>query len=72
MMYDVTKMFKFGGGHNTANLRKRVSVSFDSELLEWLNSQVKQRVEFKDRSHAIEVILTWYKNRLTQQNHPTG
>ena len=70
MIYVVTQMLKFGGSHNTDNLRKRVSISFDSELLEWLDSQVEKRVEFKDRSHAIEVILTRYKEKITQPDQP--
>jgi len=58
------KMLKFGEVYNTSNLRKRVSVSFDPELLQWVDCQVEKNVEFKDRSHAIEVILTRYKEKV--------
>lgn len=59
-------MLKFFSDHNTDNLRKRVSISFNPELLAWLDDQVEETVEFKDRSHAIEVILTRYKEKISK------
>ncbi|MBU0756586.1 MAG: ribbon-helix-helix domain-containing protein [Nanoarchaeota archaeon] len=37
------------------NLKERITISVDKEILEWIDSKVKDRI-FANRSHAIEFL----------------
>jgi len=43
--------------------RVRRSISFNPELLERIDTYVKEHYEYKDRSHFIEVIVRRYFER---------
>ncbi|MBN2422594.1 ribbon-helix-helix protein, CopG family [Candidatus Woesearchaeota archaeon] len=36
-------------------MKERITISLDKELLDWIDSKVKQRI-FANRSHAIEFL----------------
>ena len=42
-------------------IRVRRSISFDPELLEWINKIVEEKVEYRDRSHLIEIAITRFR-----------
>ena len=44
--------------------RVRRSISFDPELLTWVDKTVAEDYHFKDRSHFIEVLIREYKNQI--------
>ena len=37
--------------------RKKVTITIDTEILKWLDKEVEKRLEWRDRSHAIEMVL---------------
>ena len=41
--------------------RKRVTISMEPELLRWVDDQVKDKVEYRDRSHLIEIAVTRFR-----------
>jgi len=49
---------------NTDMPRIRRSISFDQDLLEWVDKQVEADYHFKDRSHFIEVLIREYRDRI--------
>lgn len=48
--------------------RVRRSISFEKDLLDWIDKQVEDDYHFKDRSHFIEVVVKEYKDRIEVQN----
>ncbi|MFC1803194.1 ribbon-helix-helix protein, CopG family [Thermoproteota archaeon] len=41
-------------------MKKKISITLDVSLIEWLNKEV-HKVEYTSRSHIIEIALTKYK-----------
>jgi len=41
--------------------RKRVTISMEPKLLDWVDELVKEKVEYRDRSHLIEIAITRYR-----------
>jgi len=44
--------------------RARRSISFDEELLKWIDKTVETDYRYKDRSHLIEVALRELKEKM--------
>jgi len=44
--------------------RVRRSISFDENLLNWIDQHVEEKYEYKDRSHFIEVLIRRYRDTL--------
>lgn len=45
-------------------VRSKISITLDPDLLKWIDEQVRTKVEFRDRSHLIELVLTRYRENL--------
>ena len=50
--------------HSRNMARDRRSISFDPELLKWVDSHVEGDYHFKDRSHFIEVLIREYRAKI--------
>lgn len=44
-----------------SNPRSRATISLDAELMTWIDKQVDEFVEYRDRSHLIEIALTRFR-----------
>ena len=45
----------------TVNMKKKVSITIEEDLLKWVDEQTKS-VEYSSRSHVIEVAISRLKN----------
>lgn len=54
---------------NDSNMppKKRVTISISQDVLEWIDSQVEERI-YKDRSHAIEKLIYDKKKEQEKKN----
>ena len=44
--------------------RIHLSITMDEALLKWVDQHVKNSIEYKDRSHFIELTIHRYKKRV--------
>jgi Arc/MetJ-type ribon-helix-helix transcriptional regulator len=38
-------------------MKKPISATIDQELIEWLNSEIKSKKKYRNKSHLIEIAL---------------
>jgi len=41
--------------------KKAISATIDEELIKWINSQLKDRTKYRNKSHLIEVAIELLK-----------
>ena len=51
-------------------VKRRITVSIEEKLVEWIDQQVDERIEWKDRSLAFELIVSEYKKK-SENNEKT-
>ena len=51
---------------NVSMTKIRRSISFDEELLEWIDHYVNTHYEYKDRSHFVEVLVRRFKDNVEE------
>ena len=42
-------------------MRRKVTIKLDEKLVDWIDRLVSEKVEYHNRSHFIEVVLTRFK-----------
>lgn len=50
----------------SSELKRRISVTIEADLVEWLDKLVKNKIEYSSRSHLFEVALTKLKEKEEQ------
>ena len=49
---------------NNGVAKKRITISIEDELIEWLDKLVEDTYEYRDRSHTIEVALSRLRKQI--------
>ena len=48
-------------------MKKPISATIDAELIDWINSELKDNLKYRNKSHLIEIALYALKNRGARQ-----
>jgi len=44
-------------------MKKPISATIDTELIKWLNQELKDKLKYRNKSHIIEIALYQLKNK---------
>ena len=44
-------------------MKKPISATIDEELIQWIDSEIKDKKIYRNKSHLIEIALTNMKNK---------
>lgn len=45
-----------------SKMKKPISATIDKELIEWINSELRDKTKYRNKSHLIEIALELLKN----------
>ena len=52
------------GDENPQVPKRRITVSLETELIEWLDHLVDETYEYRDRSHTVEIALSRLRKQI--------
>lgn len=49
-------------------MKQSISATIDKKLVEWLNSELKDNIKYRNKSHLIEIALQLLKKKEEKNN----